>query len=76
MIIGNIIKECQKLDVPWPPLSADLCVQNIKDMVPTELFNFVAWILGFSKEPQIEEYVSINDKLTLKVLALCQDQEL
>ena len=73
IIIGNIIKECQKLDMPWPPMSTDLCLENVKDMVPPVLFNFISWILGFSDEPQINEYVQIDENLALKVLALCQD---
>ena len=39
----------------WPPDSNDLTADNAKEAVPTKLFNFVAWAVGFSEEPLEDE---------------------
>lgn len=42
-------------------------------MVPPLLFNFIAWILGYSDEPEEKRYVDMDEKLTIKVFSICQD---
>lgn len=42
-------------------------------MVPPLLFNFIAWILGYSDEPEETRYVDMDEKLTIKVFSICQD---
>ncbi|XP_046845101.1 uncharacterized protein LOC124438948 [Xenia sp. Carnegie-2017] len=37
------------------------------------VFNFIAWLLGFSDEPERAGYVQIQEKQALKVFSICQD---
>ena len=57
----------------WPPLASDITGENVKKMVPLRLFNFMAWLLGFSDDPEDAEYIALEDKTTAKILSLCQD---
>ena len=38
------------LDIPWPALAADITDENVKRVVDPTVFNFLAWICGFSKD--------------------------
>ena len=51
------VEETPKLDLPWPPLASDLTMDNIKKVVPHELFNTLALICGHSSEPILNDYV-------------------
>ena len=42
-------------------------------MVSPLLFNFFAWILGFSDEPILDSYIELDEKDSVKVFSLCQD---
>ena len=37
------------------------------------LFNFMAWVLDFAKEPETSDYATTSEKETVKVLSICQD---
>ena len=41
--------------------------------IPSGLFNFIAWILGFSVEPVEESNASISVSETCKVVSIAQD---
>jgi hypothetical protein len=41
--------------------------------IPCRLFNFIAWMLGFSVEPVEESKVSISHSETCKVISIAQD---
>lgn len=57
----------------WPPVACDIIDKNVKKIVPPLLFNFIAWLLGYSDEPQEVEYVNMDEELAVKVFSLCQD---
>ena len=42
LILQNKLKEMPKLNLPWPPLASDLTLDNVKKVVPCELFNVLA----------------------------------
>ena len=65
--------EIPKLDLPWPPLASDLTIENVKKVVPHELFNTLAWICGLSSEPVLNEYVNINSTENSKLMSITQD---
>ena len=51
LILKRKVEEISKLDLPWPPLASDLTMDNVKKVVPHELYNTLAWICGLSSEP-------------------------
>ena len=73
LILQNKLKEMPKLNLPWPPLASDLTLDNVKKVVPCELFNVLAWICGLSSEPTLSEYVPIEGKNSAKLTSIAQD---
>lgn len=57
----------------WPPLASDLNYENVRKIVNPRLFNFNAWLLGYSDEPEECEYVNLDKELAVKVFSICQD---
>ena len=57
----------------WPPFASDINVDNVKKLVPPLLFNFMAWLLGFSDDPESTGYIAVDKKTTAKIYSLCQD---
>ncbi|KAJ8362592.1 hypothetical protein AAFF_G00367780 [Aldrovandia affinis] len=73
LILKRILRDSPGMTGPWPPTSDDLNVTEAKNVVPLELFNLIAWIIGATDEPTLACYVDIPDDLNLKVLSICQD---
>lgn len=48
-------------------------MENVKKIVPCELFNFLAWICGFSSEPTLMHHVNIDSKKSAKLMSITQD---
>lgn len=57
----------------WPPLESEFTPENVKKLVPPLLFNFIAWFLGFSDEPEDADYIKLDEKTTAMIFSLCQD---
>ena len=57
----------------WPPLASDITDENVRKIVNPRLFNFIAWLLGYSDEPEECEYVDLDNELAVKVFSICQD---
>ncbi len=57
----------------WPPLASDINGESVRKTVSPLLFNFVAWMLGYSDDPEESEYVNLDEKLAVKVFSICQD---
>jgi hypothetical protein len=57
----------------WPPLASDFAAENVKKLVSSLLFNFIAWFLGFSDEPEDADYIKLDEKTTAIIFSLCQD---
>ena len=73
LILRQKVQEIPKLNLPWPPLASDLTMDNVRKVVPCELFNVLAWICGFSSEPTLNEYVPIEGKNSAKLTSIAQD---
>ena len=56
MEIRKMLKESKGAD-GWPPDSNDLTLERATESIPTKLFNFVAWTLGYSNEPVMDETI-------------------
>ena len=57
----------------WPPFASDVNVDSVKKLAPPLLFNFMAWLLGFSDDPDSTDYIALDEKTTAKIFSLCQD---
>ena len=53
MEINGMLKKSPGVD-GWPPDSSDLTLDHGTESIPLKLFNFIAWILGYSKEPVVD----------------------
>ena len=73
LILKRKVEEIPKLDLPWPPLASDLTMDNVKKVVPHELYNTLAWICGLSSEPVLNDYVNIKSKEKAKLMSIMQD---
>ncbi|PIK46417.1 hypothetical protein BSL78_16736 [Apostichopus japonicus] len=57
----------------WPPTAAALNLSNAEHVVPTKLYNFLAWVVGASEEPVITSKVKVEDSVHHKLLSVAQD---
>eukprot|EP00794_Sanderia_malayensis_P000765 gene765-55_t len=73
LIIRKKLKDSPKLNLPWPPLASDIMFDNAKKVVPSELFNMLSWICGFSEEAVLSNYVPIKKKQSTKIMSIAQD---
>ena len=73
LILKQLLCDFPGMTCPWPPTSDDLNVSEAKSVVPLELYNVIAWIVGATEEPTFTCYVDIPEDLTLKVISVCQD---
>ena len=73
LILRQKVQEIPKLNLPWPPLASDLTMDNVRKVVPCELFNVLAWVCGFSSEPTLSEYVPVEGKNSTKLTSIAQD---
>ena len=69
----NICEHCSQWYENWPPLASDITGDSVRKVVSPLLFNFVAWVLGYSEEPQDSSYVDLHEESAVKVDAICQD---
>ena len=69
----NIREYCSLLYENWPPLASDITQESVRKVVSPLLNNFVAWLLGYSEEPQDSSYVDMDEEYAVKVYSLCQD---
>ena len=46
----------------WPPLASGITAENIKKLVSPCLFDFMAWLLGFSDDPEFAQYITLEEK--------------
>ena len=54
----------------WPPLASEFTAENVQKLVPPLLFNFIAWFLGFSDEPEDVDYIQLDNKTTATIFSL------
>ena len=72
MEIRKMLKESKGVD-GWPPDSSDLTLELAVESIPIKLFNFIAWTLGYSNEPVLDERIVIPRSQICKVVSICQD---
>ena len=57
----------------WLPVAADINIANVKKLVALVIFNYFAWPLGFSDDPEESKYVNLEDDHTGNLFSVCQD---
>ncbi|GBN11321.1 hypothetical protein AVEN_78563-1 [Araneus ventricosus] len=62
LTLKSYIDSSPSLECVWPPSATDLIIEAAESLVPSTLFNFLAWITGISNDLQLNEYVSVNEK--------------
>ena len=60
-------------NLPWPPTSSDLTLESARSMVSAKLYNFLAWVVGVSDDPEGEKKVEIGAAEDRRILTICQD---
>ncbi|XP_051810146.1 uncharacterized protein LOC110947043 isoform X2 [Acanthochromis polyacanthus] len=73
LILKRVLSDSPGMTCPWPPTADNLNVSDAQSVVPEELYNLIAWIIGASEEATGVGYVDIPDDVRLKVLSVCQD---
>lgn len=73
MILRNIVQSKAGQSTPWPPLASDLTMENAKKVVPSQLFNFLAWISGSSDDAQLDEHIHVDKIRYHKLISIAQD---
>eukprot|EP00794_Sanderia_malayensis_P018496 gene18496-20348_t len=69
----SVIKKPTKWCDQWPQLSSDMSRNEAGKVVPPLLFNFVAWMLGFSKDPEESAFVDVDKDGSPKLFSVCKD---
>ena len=73
-ILKNIIKDVPVFHTRWPPTAGDFNKKAIIQTVPSELFNFLCWVLGLSDEPSSESLRgSVAESYECKIDSITQD---
>ena len=73
LLLRTKIKSSPVFNTPWPPRAVDITKENAEKIVSPILFNVLAWICGFSDEPQLDDYVIVKDSQHCKLMAIAQD---
>ena len=73
MILRNIIQSTPGQTTPWPPLASDLTMENAKQIVPSQLFNFLAWMTGSSNDACLDEHIDVDKPRHTKLMSISQD---
>ncbi len=67
------IIESSKGVTKWPPRAEDLTSKHCKEVVPVELFNFLAWCTGITNVFCSGDYVKVSQDVQKKLLSIGQD---
>ena len=57
----------------WPPMASNITGDSVKKVISPLLFNFMAWILGYSDDPEDSQYVDMEEIHRVKLFSICQD---
>ena len=57
----------------WPSMASDITGDSVKKVVSPLLFNFIAWILGYSDDPEDSQYVDMKEIHKVEMFPICQD---
>ncbi|GBM17909.1 hypothetical protein AVEN_108996-1 [Araneus ventricosus] len=72
-ILSNILRNSPVLQCKWPPTAEDFNEANIEKMIPTLLFNFLAWSVGETDELVTDTFVNTSKNIKRKLFSVAQD---
>ena len=71
--LRNHIKDIDT-PTPWPPTAEHLTLRSAEAVVPAKLYNFLAWVIGASDDPNMDNKVDVKKSSThRKLLSISQD---
>ena len=74
LIIKNTIRQpATVMDCPWPPTADNLTLSSAKVIIPIELYNLLARIVGVSDDLIATNYVKVDNTAEVKLTSICQD---
>eukprot|EP00057_Strongylocentrotus_purpuratus_P026501 XP_011680975.1 PREDICTED: uncharacterized protein LOC105446186 [Strongylocentrotus purpuratus] len=59
--------------IEWPPTADDSTLDTVDKIVPSALFNFLAWSTGASSDPRDSGKVEVPDELHPRLLSVAHD---
>ena len=66
MTLQNLVQDVPPFSSKWPPDVSEITIENAQEIVPVELFNSMAWILGFLEELCLDRHASLSKNLMSK----------
>lgn len=73
LVVKKSLQDSPGMTGPWPPTSDCFTSQSAMSVVPVELYNLLAWSIGASEEPTLEEHVPVPQYVQGKLQSICQD---
>lgn len=75
LVIRNTIADLSvhKKDKYWPLTAENTNLEKAEEIVPTSLFNLLAWCTNSSEKAEFEKYVSVSEDKKRKLLSIAQD---
>lgn len=70
--VKNSINDASKFSPSWPPTSSDMTEDKIFEIVPPQLYNFIAWICDVSDDFDTD-HVKVTNEKKIKILSIAQD---
>ncbi|XP_072027761.1 LOW QUALITY PROTEIN: uncharacterized protein [Amphiura filiformis] len=71
--LKTIMKQPNIAKLPWPPSTSDVTLSRSEEIVPTPLYNFLAWSTGLSDDPKGRFRVEVDPDGHRKLLSVSQD---
>lgn len=73
LFLRNVLAKTPKSCGAWPPTAKSMENDAIKNFVPYELFNFLAWSVGATDAVTLQEYASVDGDTQNKLFSIAQD---
>ena len=62
-----------KTPIVWPPIAKDMSLDRVNELVPTKLYNFLAWSTGLSEDINESVKNAIPEESHRRLLSVAQD---
>ena len=73
-MLKEVVKAAPKIPCAWPPTAPDLSMEAVSEVIPNELFNFLAHVVGYNTElPEGKEFLDVAEDQRKKLFSVCQD---
>ena len=71
----DIVDKCKTTPkLRWPPTAQQLTMSAASNLIPNNLFNFIAWSTAMTTDPSTDnKRVNVSEEESAKVVSICQD---